>query len=72
MKNKLEIKNYWWEDSLDSMLLEYSENSFLGSSDIKLFILKAIESEVENRTDELMDLLNGEPIKIKKQYELNN
>ena len=62
----MEIKKYWWEDELDSLLHDHLENEYLSSADIKLFILKAIETEVEKEVNDVMDLLNGEKPKIRQ------
>lgn len=41
----MEIKKYWWEDELDSLLHDHLENEYLSNADIKLFILKVINTE---------------------------
>ena len=64
MQNKL--GEYWWENKLDELLHEHSENEYLSSADIKLFILKAIETEVEKEINDIVEILNGGKLKIKQ------
>lgn len=41
-----ELIKYWWENKIEILLKEYQENNYTSDADIKLLILKIIETEI--------------------------